>query len=615
MIKKFSLLIVFDAVIVAAIFVVSLVYYGDVYAKQEMKFSFYQKYFYSAVNVYCLKDPDGRQYNAPGTQELNERIDLANISCSELEKSPKHAVSYFNGWHDTHPILSTLIGYNWRLAGLTWEALWPMVGSLAALTVLAFYLILRCFGLPWYIALLLFPATIPFPLFEQNLFFLRDFSKVPFILLAFALLGILFKSGLTYRSRLLVLASSTCVVSIGMGFRQDTLVLMPAIVAGAAFTSSVSGRKDVLRFAGDVAAILSTFILTGLVVDILRTSQVAQLQGYPHFIVQGFADDFWKAARAELAGISFLPLYSDMVAWAAVDANTTEKVEYFASLDPTYTTSGFNLILKYSSLSAADMVTRVFSGLSAVSHSYWAIPPVGGWLLLLLVLICVGKWRLGFFLIFTILSLAAAGSIQFSPRHIIHLLMLDRVVLVIIVAALLGAGWQYVTSRLDIRAGLALGTGTAGTVALVAIVVGAHFVQQANLSRVKSSLEALPWFPSQEAYRGQFPNHAEAIERFTIDLGKCSADRLEAVVEVEGRKWTRPLERLDGTPRSVYFAVFNPAISTATVDVVPRECVTQRAWGPLGDGSIPPLQFFDPEAALKQQSIMRHLGNIASSLL
>lgn len=612
--KKFSQYF-YDVAIVAMIFAAGLCYYGNLYKQDEKKFSFYQKYFYSAVNVYCLKDPDIRQYNSPGIQELNERIDLVNVSCDELKKSPKLELSYFNGWHDTHPILSTLIGYNWRLAGFTWEALWPIVGALAALTVLAFYLILRCFGLPWYSALLLFPVTVPFPLLEQNFFFLRDFSKAPFILTSFALLGVLFKPGLTYRSRLLVLAAATCVIAIGMGFRQDALVLMPAIVAGAAFTSSMGSRKAVLRFACDIAVIFSAFVLTGLVVDVLRTSQVTALQGYPHFIVQGFADEFWKAARAEIAGISFLPLYSDMVAWAAVDANSAEKVGYFASLDPKYTTSGFNLILKYSGLSAAEMVTRVFGGLSAVSHNYWAIPSVGGWLVLLLVLIGIGKWRLGFFLMLTILSLAAAGSIQFSPRHIIHLIMLDRVVLVIIIFAMLSSGWQYATSRLDATPGLALGTVSAGAFIVVAIVVGGHFIQQASLSRIKGDLEALPWFPSQEAYGRRFPDHVEAIERFTIDPGKCSAGRLEAIVEIEGQKWTRPLDRLDGVPRSVYFALFDPAILKMTVDVMPRECVTQRAWAPMGDGSVPPLQFFDPDAVLKHQNIMRHLGNIASSLL
>ena len=78
------------------------------------------------------------------------------------------------------------------------------------------------------------------------IFFLRDFSKVPFILIAFALLGVLFKPALAYRSRLLVLASSTCVIAVGMGFRQDALVLMPAVLAGAAFSGMLGALSSLL---------------------------------------------------------------------------------------------------------------------------------------------------------------------------------------------------------------------------------------------------------------------------------------------------------------------------------------------------------------------------------
>jgi hypothetical protein len=606
---------VFDAITVVIVFLMGLTYYGEFYRINEDKFSFYQKYFYSSVNIYCREGPDLREYNSPSLQELNERIDLSKISCIELGNSGKLKASFYNGWHDSHLILSTLIGYNWRLGGFTWPALWPLVGSLAALTALSFYIFLRCFGLPWYAAALLFPATVPLNLLERQLYYLRDFSKVPFVLISMGLLGFLFRCGLAYKWRLAVLAASTSIIAIGTGFRQDTIVLLPTIVAGAALTSSLVSKQGIFRFLGEVATVAVAFLLANSTIDLLRTSQTAQLPGYPHFIVQGFSDDFWKASLAETPGLSFLALYSDGLAHAAIDAASLEKVRYYSDLDPKYAPVGFSLVAGYASLSVADMVTRVFSGLSVVSHSYWVIPTVGVWLLMLLMLVAAGKWRLGFFLMFSILSLAAAGSIQFSSRHMLHLVMLDRVVLVIVLAALLGAAWQYVTSVLDMKMGLALKATAAGTVLTIAVVVGAHFVQSASLNRVKGDLEALQWFPSMAAYSKQFPNHREAIERVTIDPGKCSADKLEAAFEIEGQKLARPLDNLGSGPRSVYFAVFDPANSKVSFDVTPRECVTARAWGPLGDGTIPPLQFFDPEAALKKQSIMRHLGNLVSAFL
>lgn len=612
---------VFDMAIVAAIFVAGLVYYGDIYKNNEKKFSFYQKYFYSAVNIYCLKDPDLREYNSPTILEVNERIDLSKVSCGDLGKSRKLEKSYYNGWHDTHPILSTLIGYNWRWLGFTWEALWPIAGSLPALAVLSFYLLLRCFGIPWYGAVLLFPITVPFDLLERNFYFLRDFSKVPFILLGFALVGVLFKSGISYRTRVLVLAGAASIVAAGVGFRQDALVLIPAILAGAAFTSSADGKGGLLRFVADIGVIVVSFSLTGLSVDFLKTNQVLQLQGYPHFVLQGFADHFLGEARTEVPGISFLALYSDTLAWAAVDANSPEKVGYFAFLDPHYTSSGIDLIGRYASLSAAEMITRIFSGLSVFLYGNWIIRPVGIWLLLLLLLVGLGRWRLGFFLIFAMLSLAAAGSLQFSPRHSLHFIMLDRALLVIILAAMTGAAWQFVTSRLDTKMDLALYSSFAGIVLLVALVIGAHYYQQASVAKLKRELEALPWSASEEAYKARFPQNSEAILRFTISGAGCSHDKLEATLWVEGHKLSRSLDLLNGSPRYVYFAVldpanaFDPTIAKFSVDIVPRACVTERAWGPIGDGSIPPLQVFDPEVAARNNTIWRHLASLLHSLL
>ena len=605
---------IFEALIIAIVYLAGLFYYGDLYKTNEPQFKFYQSYFFSAVNIYCGSHPDIHAY---GSQAVltNDRIDLSKISCAEIEKSPKQRLSYFNGWHDTHPILSTLIAYDWRLLAFSWEALWPIAGSLGSLVVLSFYLILRCYGLPWYASLVIFPATIPFNFLEQNFYYLRDFSKVPFILLSFALLGILFKSPLAYKLRLLVLAASTAVIAIGVGFRQDALVLLPTILAAIAFTSSLKSGRGILRFSGEIAAIVFLFWLASSIIGLLKTDQIEQLQGYPHFLVQGFADYFWGAAHAETPGLSFLALYSDMLAHAAVDANSSERVDYFVSFDPNYTSSGLDLVVKYASLSAADMVVRIFQALSSVSHNYWIIKPVGVWILLLLALVAAGKWRLSFFLMFAILSLAAAGSLQFSPRHSVHWIALDRVLLVIIVASLLGALWQYATSHLDTNMRLALCSAVAGAVLVSGIVVASYFVQQASLTKLQSDLAKLPWFPSQEAYNARFPKNVEAVVRFTIDTNKCAGGRLQATMELEGEKVTRRLDSLSSGVRYVYLAVLDPAIDKMAVNITPQDCVIDRSWGPLGDGSIPPLQFFDPEVALEGNTIARHFRNLVSSLL
>jgi|GEM_PF-4229084 len=613
MIKRFRLHFV-DAATILAIFAVGLFYYGSLYQQNEKKFSFYQAYFVSALNIYCINDPNVRAYNSIN-HNTNDRIDISKISCSEIKKSPILNNSYYNGWHDTHPILSTLIGRIWRLFGFSWEALWPIAGTLGALTIVSFYIALRCFGTPWLAATLLFPALIPNAFFEQNFYYLRDFSKVPFILLAFAFLGLLFRPRTTYQGRLLTLVASTATIAIGTGFRQDAIVLLPVIVGAAAVAEFNLHWKAAWRLAGGFAAIAGTFILLTLAIGLLKTDQTAQLQGYPHFIVQGFADVFWKDARSGVPGVSFLALYSDMLAWAAVDANSGENVQYFATLDPNYTTSGFDLIAKYWGLSAADTVTRVFSALSAISHSFWIVDRIATWLVWLLCLVAIGQWRLSYFLAFSLFSLTAAGSIQFSSRHSIHLIMLDRTIVVVVATTLLATLWRYITSSrwtLDLR--LAAWSGITCVLLVSVVVVGAHFVQAANLARLKHDLEALQWQPTPATQAGPISSMSEALVRFTIDPSRCPGVPLEAIMELEGETVTRRLDSLDGKARSLYFAIFEPTVEKVTVDVKPHVCVIERSLSRLGDGSIPPLQFFDPDAALTMQRLGRHFLNILSAI-
>jgi hypothetical protein len=603
-----------DAATILAIFAAGLFYYGNLYLQNEKKFSFYQAYFISALNIYCINDPNVRAYNSL-SHNTNDRIDISKISCSEIEKSPILNDSYYNGWHDTHPILSTLIGHTWRLFGFSWEALWPIAGTLGALTIVSFYVALRCFGTPWLAATLLFPALIPNAFFEQNFYYLRDFSKVPFILLAFALLGLLFRPQTTYRGRLLTLVVSTATIAIGTGFRQDTIVLLPVILGAAVIAECSLDWKAVQRLAISFTAIAGTFILLTLAIGLLKTSQTAQLQGYPHFIVQGFADVFWKDARSGVPGVSFLALYSDVLAWAAVDANSTEHVKYFGTLDPKYTTSGFDLIVKYWSLSAADTVTRIFGALSTISHGYWIVDRIATWLVWLLCLVAIGQWRLSYFLAFSLFSLTAAGSIQFSPRHSIHLIMLDRTVVVIVATTLLATLWRYIMSSrwtLDLR--LTAWSGIASVLLVGVVVVGTHFVQSASVARLKHNLETLHWQPSKAMQAGPISGTSEALVRFTIDPSRCPGVPLEAIMELEGETVTRRLDSLDGKPRSVYFAVFEPTVEKVTVDVKPHICVIERSLGRLGDGSTPPLQFFDPAAALAAQHLGRHFLNILSAI-
>lgn len=584
-------------------------YFSGLYQDNETRFSFYQKYFHSALNLYCVGDPDIRYYNLE-IPNKNERIDLNTASCTDLSLSTKHPLYYWNGWHDIHPIFSTLVSVCWRWLGLDWNSLWPIAGLIGGLTILAYYVILRCFGLPWHGAALLLPLVIPFNVIGIHFYYLRDYSKVPFILLSFGIIGLLFDERHSARGRGTVIAMAISTAVVGMGFRQDAIVILPTIVTAIIVTTQFHLPGWFWRIMRDLAIAVLTSIAILLTLNILKTTQVAQLEGYPHFLAQGFADPFWQYAQMKISGLSFLSFYSDMLAWSFVDANSAENVGYFVAFDPNYTTSGFNLVWRYSGLAAPEMILRVFWAWSSISHTYWMIKPVGFWLLVFMLLIILGRWRLGLFLAMTCLSLVAAGSLQFDVRHNVHLIMMDRVLLVIAATAIAGAGWNLVLQRGELalwQGPAALGAGLAMVYALLAITSG---IQRNKLDALKESYASLPWIP----YTGVPPTQPEMLLRIVVSPDGCNGDQLSAQVESEGQKAVYTLPRLDGRPRPLYFVVFNgPAEKLhikVQVNVVPSRCIQSFAWTSLAKVPVVPVQFFDPEAteaSLKTRQLWRRL--------
>lgn len=589
--------------------VVGFWYFSNLYRNSEPRFSFYQKYFHSALNLYCVGDPDIRYYNLE-IPENDERIDLSKASCEELTRSPKHPLFYWNGWHDIHPIFSKLVSLCWQSLELDWSSLWPIAGLIGGLTILAFYVILRCFGLPWYAAAILLPVAIPFNIIGIHFYYLRDYSKVPFILLSFGILGLLFGDRQSSRQRSVTVAAATFASVIGMGFRQDTVVILPAVFAAVVLTTRFRSSGWLWNMTRELAVVVATTVAILLGLGLLKTSQVAQVEGYPHFLVQGFADQFWQYAQMKFTGLSFLSFYSDMLAWAFVDANSSENVGYFVTFDPNYTSSGFNLIGHYSALAAPEVILRVFWAWASSAHAYWLAKPVGFWLLLFTLLIVLGRWRLGIFLALTCFSLAAAGSLQFDTRHNVHLVMMDRVLLIITVTAIVSASWRLVLSRERIALWQGVGTLGAGLAIVCMLLPIAAVIQRSQIKALQESYTSLPW----TTYTGAPPPLPDMLLRVTVAPANCDSSQLSAHIESEGQKAAYALPRLDGRPRPVYFAAFNGPPEKLNIkvhaDVTPVQCVQSLAWTSLAKAPAIPVQFFDPaavEASLETRQLWRRL--------
>jgi hypothetical protein len=142
-------------------------------------------------------------------------------------------------------------------------------------------------------------------------------------------------------------------------------------------------------------------------------------------------------------------------------------------------------------------------------------------------------------------------------------------------------------------------------------VMGAHLVQRDALASLKVAVDNARWYPSRAALEAAVPGRAEALRRITIAPANCP--ELEVRMTVDGEKTVRRLDRLDEKPRDIYFAILDPAISKVSVDLPAESCVAGEAWAALGDGTITPLQMFDPEAAFERQTLRRLFSNLVKA--
>jgi hypothetical protein len=134
-------------------------------------------------------------------------------------------------------------GMLWRIFGVSWAALAPLYGLFYGLSTVALYALFRL-GMGRPIAITTTLLLIFSPIQLNNLLRLRDYSKAPFILLAIALTAWMLLHARTPRRLMAVAAAMGLLTGVGVGFRMDVLIVLPAFaVAVACFAPPTAGSR------------------------------------------------------------------------------------------------------------------------------------------------------------------------------------------------------------------------------------------------------------------------------------------------------------------------------------------------------------------------------------
>src|SRR5437867_2985555 len=121
--------------------------------------------------------------------------------------------------------LLTSVALYWRVGGITWSGLGPLYGMVFALTLCATYALFRVVAGPVASAV----ATAPLAVSAHQLSVLphlRDYVKAPFLLALFAIMGLIAVRSASDRSRLMLAALFGLVLGVGLGFRNDVLIVV-----------------------------------------------------------------------------------------------------------------------------------------------------------------------------------------------------------------------------------------------------------------------------------------------------------------------------------------------------------------------------------------------------
>jgi len=414
---------------------------------------FYQERMGPAVMLACGRGFVNPAVNAcPPLQEFLARK-TPRFSPADLPSDiPTHPPTAFQV---RHRYLYTAIGLAWRLSGISWAALLPLFGALYGASVACVYGLFRL-GTRRFIAVAGAALVLMSPVHLAMLPSLRDYSKAPFLLALILALGHLVKRPWSRRGLAGMVLLCGGIIGIGLGFRQDLLIGIPAVVAVILALIPTGPRTGL---AVRVAAV-GFFLLVVFVCAFPVLMGDSEPSDVFDFFVQGFMEPFDAMLGADRAPYTLGQLYLDEYGASIVNGHAffahgnRDLLTFYTVAYNAYARDLFLTMLRHfpadMALRAWAAVVRVlnelpFANLSHLQNAHLVVPtgttndfmlkvygwrlallkPFQGWGLVLalgsIVVLCLRRFRYGVAGLFFLLYFIGHTALQFAPRHLFHL--------------------------------------------------------------------------------------------------------------------------------------------------------------------------------------------------
>lgn len=160
--------------------------------------------------------------------------DTRGMTFDEIDAyHPQPQFPGFLAWQHYHLYLVLAVTFCWwALGAVCWSALTPLCGMLYGASTAAAYGLFRL-GMRRPLAVLFAVLLMISPLHLQMAPHVRDYAKAPFILSALFIMGYLIKFPVRGRNLLALTAAGGALAGLGIGFRTDLAVCVPAFLVVA----------------------------------------------------------------------------------------------------------------------------------------------------------------------------------------------------------------------------------------------------------------------------------------------------------------------------------------------------------------------------------------------
>lgn len=195
---------------------------------------FYQTWFGPAVSLACgrgFTDVDFSKMDAL-TSFLTMNTD--HFSCAQLPTGqlPLRPTDHWTDFQLDHLYLMGSLAFLWRFTGVEWQSLAILTGFLHGVTAASAYALFRLgmgrVASTGMTLLLLCSSSV-----TAHLIMYRDYSKAPFFTLALFGIGLMALHGRNRRIIAIASALTGLSIGIGIGFRQDAMIIIPLFILAA----------------------------------------------------------------------------------------------------------------------------------------------------------------------------------------------------------------------------------------------------------------------------------------------------------------------------------------------------------------------------------------------